>query len=102
MKDRGGFVYIITNVHHTTLYTGVTVNLLNRTVQHREKFFSKSFSARYNLSKLIYFEVFDHIEDAIAREKQIKAGSRNKKLDLINSMNPNWEDLYFHPLLGGM
>jgi putative endonuclease len=89
-----GYVYIITNEHHTTLYVGVTSNLFNRTVQHREKFFPKSFSARYNLSKLVYYEVFDSIIDAIAREKQLKAGPRRKKEQLINRFNPEWKDLY--------
>jgi putative endonuclease len=91
---KGGFVYIITNAHHTTLYVGVTSNVYNRTVQHRDKIFPKSFSARYNLSKLVYYEIFDSIVDAIAREKQLKAGSRKKKEDLINKFNPEWKDLF--------
>jgi putative endonuclease len=91
---KGGFVYIITNAHHTVLYIGVTSNLFNRTIQHRDKLFPKSFSARYNLSKLVYYEIFDSIIDAIAREKQLKAGSRKKKEALINKLNPEWKDLF--------
>lgn len=90
----GGFVYILTNTHHTTLYVGVTSDLYNRTVDHRDKLFPKSFSARYNLNKLVYYEVFDAIVDAIAREKQLKAGSRKKKEALINKYNPEWKDLF--------
>jgi putative endonuclease len=91
---KGGFVYIITNAHHTVLYVGVTSNLFNRTIQHRDKIFPKSFSARYNLSKLVYYEIFDSIVDAIAREKQLKGGSRKKKESLINKFNPEWKDLF--------
>ena len=90
----GGFVYIITNKHHTTLYTGVTSSLHARTKKHRDKFFRKSFSARYNLNKLVYYEVFDLIVDAIAREKQLKAGPRKQKERLIHKYNPEWKDLY--------
>jgi putative endonuclease len=88
-----GFAYIITNRHHTTLYVGVTSDLFGRTKKHRDKIYPKSFSARYNLCKLVYYERFDSITDAIAREKQLKAGSRKKKLDLINKYNPEWKDL---------
>lgn len=91
---RGGSVYIITNQHHTTLYVGVTSDLLKRITQHREKFYPNSFSAKYNLNKLVYFESLPTITEAIAREKQLKAGSRKKKLDLVNSVNPKWDDLY--------
>lgn len=90
----GGYVYIITNKNHTTLYTGVTSGIARRMKQHRTKFYKNSFSARYNLEKLVYYEKFPGIEEAISREKQIKAGSRKKKEALINSINPSWEDLY--------
>ena len=89
-----GFVYILTNKHNTTLYVGVTSDLFTRTTRHREKLFPKSFSARYNLNKLVYFEVFDSIIDAIAREKNLKAGSRKAKVGLINKYNPEWKDLF--------
>lgn len=91
--SKGGYVYILTNSNHTVLYTGVTSSLYNRIVQHIEKKYPRSFSARYNLSKLVYYNHFDFIEIAIAEEKRIKAGSRAKKIELINAMNPEWNDL---------
>ena len=91
---KSGFVYIITNKNNTTLYVGVTSNLHERIVKHREKRYRNSFSARYNLDKLVYYEQFDKIGDAIGREKQLKAGSRIMKLQLIESVNPDWEDLF--------
>lgn len=87
------FVYIITNRHHTTLYTGVTNDLRTRLWEHRTKQNAGSFSAKYNLCKLVYFETFDSIEDAIRREKYIKGKSRKWKAALIEKMNPRWEDL---------
>jgi putative endonuclease len=92
--EKGGSIYIIANKNNTTLYVGVTSNLITRIDQHKNKTYHKSFSDRYNLEKLIYYELFTSIEEAIQREKQIKAGSRNKKIDLINGMNPEWKDLY--------
>ena len=89
-----GFVYIITNKYQTVVYTGVTSNLPQRILQHREKINPKSFSARYNVNVLVYYEQFQWIGDAITREKQIKAGSRQAKNDLIRSMNPTWKDLF--------
>lgn len=86
-------VYIITNFANTVLYTGVTGNLLGRIYHHKNKTVS-SFSSKYNLNKLVYYEVFEDVKEAIIREKQIKAGSRKKKVDLINNFNPEWEDLY--------
>lgn len=87
------FVYIMTNKNNTVLYTGVTNNLVKRVYEHKEKLI-EGFTSRYNVNKLVYFEETGNIEDAIKREKQIKAGSRQKKIDLINSMNPEWKDLY--------
>lgn len=89
-----GFIYIITNKNNSTLYIGVTSNLPNRIEEHKEKRFQNSFSSRYNLNKLVYYEQFQMIGDAIGREKQLKAGSRKSKLGLIESVNPNWVDLY--------
>ncbi|MCK0125008.1 GIY-YIG nuclease family protein [Gelidibacter sp. F2691] len=89
-----GFVYILTNKNHTTLYIGVTSNIVNRINQHKTKFYPKSFTARYNLNKLVYYEAFQMIGDAIGREKVLKAGSRAKKEALIDSINPEWTDLY--------
>jgi len=90
---KGGHVYILTNKNNTVLYTGVTSNLSNRLIQHQNGFFKNSFTDRYNVKKLVYYEEFDRIETAIAREKQIKAGSRQKKVNLINKFNPEWKDL---------
>jgi putative endonuclease len=92
--NKTGYVYIITNKNNTTLYIGVTSDLITRIDQHKNKFYKNSFSARYNLDKLVYYEVIDSIAVAIDREKQLKAGSRKKKEALINKMNPSWVDLY--------
>ena len=89
-----GFIYIITNFTNTTLYIGVTSNLPQRLIEHKEKRFQNSFSARYNLNKLVYYEQFQMIGDAIGREKQLKAGSRKAKIDLIEKLNPEWIDLF--------
>ena len=86
-------VYILTNRHNTVLYTGVTGDLKGRVYQHREKMVL-GFTSRYNVDKLVFYEVTDNVSAAIAREKQIKAGSRQNKIDLINDMNPEWRDLY--------
>ena len=90
---KGGFIYILTNQHHTVLYTGVTSNLVNRIHQHKTNAFKNSFTSKYNTNILVYFEMFDEIEPAIHREKQLKAGSRQKKIDLINKFNPEWKEL---------
>lgn len=91
--ERGGYIYILTNKNNTVLYTGVTSNLGNRLYEHRTGKYKTSFTHRYNVTKLIYYEGFVSIEEAIFREKQIKAGSRKKKLELINGYNPDWNDL---------
>jgi putative endonuclease len=89
-----GFMYILTNKNNTTLYVGATRDIEFRVFQHKIKFFPRSFSARYNLNKLVYYEIFDYKEEAFERESQLKGGSRKKKIDLINSINPGWNDLY--------
>jgi putative endonuclease len=87
------YVYIMTSKQKKVLYTGVTNNLKKRIYEHKTK--SKAgFTKKYNINSLIYYEIFNDMYNAIAREKQIKAGSRQKKFDLINSMNPSWKDLY--------
>jgi putative endonuclease len=88
-----GFVYIITNNNNTILYTGVTSDLKDRLIQHKSKKHPYSFSSKYNLFKLVYYECYETIGEAIKREKQIKSGSRKKKLNLINEMNPEWNDV---------
>lgn len=92
--QKGGFIYILTNKNKTTIYIGVTANLINRLEQHRTKHYPDSFSAKYNLTQLIYYEKFNSITDAIIREKEIKCWSRKKKELLIATTNPNWSDLY--------
>ena len=89
-----GFIYILSNKYNTTLYVGVTSNLPKRIKDHKEKRYENSFSSRYDLTKLVYWETFQEIGDAIAREKQIKGGSRKNKLNLINNLNAKWKDLY--------
>ena len=83
----------MTNKLKTVLYTGVTNDLNRRVFQHKEEQVS-GFTKRYNITKLVYYEIFNDAYSAISREKQIKGGSRKKKIDLINSLNPKWEDLY--------
>ena len=92
--ERGGFIYIMTNDNNTTLYIGVSSNLIARVLEHRNNKYPHSFTARYNLHKLVYFEIIPTIEEAIVREKQLKAGNRQKKIALIEGQNPNWEDLF--------
>jgi len=82
----------MTNKNNTVIYTGVTSDLLKRVYQHKTKN-EKGFTAKYNCDKLVYFEVFNDINKAIEREKQLKAGNRNKKEILINCQNPEWLDL---------
>ncbi len=94
-----GFIYILTNYNNTTLYVGVTSNLILRVQQHKAQGDPKAFTTRYRINKLVYYEAFQMIGDAIGREKQLKAGSRAKKEALIQGMNPAWEDLYEKVLL---
>lgn len=83
----------MTNKRNTVLYTGVTSDLGRRVWQHRNKLV-EGFTKRYNVVKLVYYEVFENAMNAIEREKRIKGGSRQRKIDLIESMNPDWKDLY--------
>ncbi|MCD4681008.1 MAG: GIY-YIG nuclease family protein [Bacteroidales bacterium] len=91
---RKGYTYITANKNKTVLYVGATSELKHRIESHKNKKYKSAFSARYNIDKLVYWEEFETIMEALQRERQIKAGSRKKKVDLINSMNPDWEDLY--------
>ena len=86
-------VYIMANRRNGTLYTGVTSNLVKRVWEHKSDLV-EGFTRRYAIHRLVYYELFDAMESAIIREKQIKAGSREKKLRLIESMNSEWKDLY--------
>jgi putative endonuclease len=83
----------MTNTRNNVLYTGVTNDLKRRVYEHKEKLVN-GFTKKYNITKLVYYEVFNDIENAILREKQIKGGSRQKKIELISSMNKEWQDLY--------
>jgi putative endonuclease len=86
------YVYIMTNKWNKVLYTGVTNDLQRRVLEHKEKL--QGFTKRYNANKLVYFEVSESIESAILREKQIKGGSRKDKINLVDSANPGWRDLF--------
>ena len=87
------WVYITTNKSNQVLYTGMTNNIQRRHFEHKSKKSAKSFTARYNCNKLVYYKEYSNAVQAIAREKQIKAGSRRKKIQLIESQNPEWKDL---------
>jgi putative endonuclease len=93
MKTLVCAVYIMTNRKHTVLYTGVTSDLATRVNEHRAKIDPTSFASRYNADRLAYFETTANIEAAIAREKQIKGWLRRRKIELIESVNPQWNDL---------
>jgi putative endonuclease len=83
----------MTNKFNAVLYTGITNNLIRRVYEHKEKLI-KGFTRRYSVDKLVYYEVFEDITEAISREKQIKGGSRQRKVDLIDGFNGEWKDLY--------
>lgn len=89
----GGYIYFLTCRNKSTIYIGVTSNLENRVWEHKTKVFPKSFTAKYNLDKLIYYEQYDLIEEAIAREKYLKSKKRCFKEQLNNKSNPEWKDL---------
>ena len=93
MTERSFYVYILTNEHRTVLHTGMTNDLSRRLTEHGSKASKESFWARYRTDRLVYVEVHTTAYNAIVREKQIKAGSRQKKLDLIAEQNPAWCDL---------
>src|ERR1700760_4983686 len=92
MKEHSYYVYILSNKANTVFYIGVTSNIEERVWQHKQKVY-KGFTSKYECNKLVYYEKFQWIQDAITREKQLKGGSRQKKIDLVNSLNPEWSDL---------
>ena len=94
MIEKKGYVYILTNAKNIVLYTGVTSNLIKRVYEHKNKIV-EGFTKKYNLYKLVYYEAFEDMMNAIIREKQIKGWLRSKKIALIEQMNPTWEDLYW-------
>ena len=87
------FVYILTNQYNNVLYVGVSNNLIRRVYEHKNKLIS-GFTSKYNVNKLVYYEVYSSIFDAIKREKEIKGWKREKKIALITSFNPEWKNLY--------
>jgi putative endonuclease len=87
------YIYILTNKNNSVLYVGLTNDFVRRIWEHKSKMI-EGFTKKYNIDKLVYYEKFDDTNSAIAREKQLKTGSRKKKLDLINSFNKNWKDLF--------
>jgi len=93
MYDKVPCVYILANKRNGTIYTGVTSNLNKRVLEHKNNVV-KGFTEKYNVHNLVYYETTDTMFNAIEREKQIKAGSRKKKIDLIEKNNPEWKDLY--------
>lgn len=86
-------IYLLTNKHKNVLYVGVTNNLIRRVFEHKNKLV-KGFTEKYSVDRLVYYEMYNDITDAIAREKQIKGWARKKKNELINQLNPEWKDLY--------
>jgi len=93
VKKKQYFIYILSNKYNTVLYVGFTNDLVRRIYEHKNKLV-ESFTEKYNIDKLVYYEVFDDAYNAITREKQVKGFSRTKKLNLINSINKEWKDLY--------
>lgn len=92
--ERGGCVYIMTNVFNNIYYTGVTSDLRSRIWEHKNGIYLKSFTSKYKCYKLAYFQFFPNIEEAIGEEKRIKGGNRKQKINLINELNPTWLDLF--------
>ena len=87
------YIYILTNIYRTVLYTGITNDLFRRIIEHKIKI-NEGFTNNYNINRLVHYELFFNINDAIAREKQLKGGSRASKIALIEGMNPEWKDLF--------
>ena len=88
------YVYILANSSNVTIYTGVTNNLIKRVYEHKTKADAESFTAKYNVHKLVYYEITNDVRSAIEREKQIKSWNRKRKNLLVEKMNPTWIDLY--------
>lgn len=93
MRNKQYYVYILANSTNVALYVGVTSNLKRRIYEHKERF-KEGFPEKYGINKLVYYEVSDDAYSAITREKQLKGGSRARKNRLVESMNPQWRDLY--------
>ena len=93
MKQKYYYVYILSNKYNNVLYVGITNDLITRVYEHKNKLV-EGFTEKYNVDKLVYYELFNDPINAITREKQLKGYSRKKKVELINSFNPEWKDLY--------
>jgi len=93
MREHHYYVYVLTNKIHTCFYIGVTNDLINRLSQHANKNNINSFTAKYNINKLVYYEQYQYIQDAIQREKELKGWKQHKKIELIKSKNSNFIDL---------
>ena len=94
------FVYIMASARNGTLYVGVTNDIVRRVHEHKDKTFPDSFTAKYNCHMLVYYEDYKYVNDALRREKKLKAGSRKQKIILIESINPDWLDLAEQPMFG--
>lgn len=97
-KDHNYFVYILANKKEGPFYTGMTKGLFKRTSEHRTKVYPDSFTAKYNIFKLVYYELYQYVWDAIAREKQLKRWRQSWKIELIEKENPTWRDFYYDML----
>jgi putative endonuclease len=93
MKQKYYYVYILSNKYNNVIYVGITNDLIRRVYEHKNKLI-EGFTEKYNVDKLVYYELFNDPINAITREKQLKGYSRKKKIELINSFNPEWKDLY--------
>ena len=93
MKQKYYYVYILSNKYNNVLYVGITNDLIRRVYEHKNKLV-EGFTEKYNVNKLVYYELFNDPINAITREKQLKGYSRKKKVELMNSFNPEWKDLY--------
>ena len=91
--EKQAYIYFMSNRYNKVLYVGITSNLIKKAWEHKKKVVD-GFTKRYNLNKLVYYEIYDDIETAINREKQIKSWPRKRKIELIHSLNPHWDDLY--------
>jgi len=94
-KEHRYYIYILASKRNGTLYIGVTNSLFNRTYRHKLKANPNSFTARHNVTKLVYYEIYQYIQEAIKREKQLKKLTRAEKIDLIEKENPTWRDLFY-------
>jgi putative endonuclease len=92
--ERGGCVYIMTNIFNNVYYIGVPSELRNRIWEHKNNVHPKNFTSKYKCYKLVYFQFFSNIEEAIAEEKRLKGGNRQQKINLVKGLNPEWVDLF--------